>query len=81
MRRDEVVQPLIVIDEAMPMLAMDLLIKRLRLQSFVLRDEILVFSEKNGVFLRLCDFGHRLLRPQPFVASIQKPSLSIHTSR
>ena len=58
MRRDEIVQTLVVIDEAVPMRAMGILIKWLRLQAFVLGDEIFVFSEKDGVFLRLCHFSH-----------------------
>jgi hypothetical protein len=46
MRYDEIVETLVVIDEASPMFDMSFVIVRSRLQAFVLRHEILVFAEQ-----------------------------------
>lgn len=62
MRDDEVMQSLIVIDEAPPMLVMRFSIKGGRLQAFVLGHEIVVFSEKRAVFFGLC---HSIHGPHP----------------
>ncbi len=58
MPRDEVVQPLIVFDEAMPKFVMRVAIVRLRRQTLMLCLENLVFSEKSSVFLRLSHVVH-----------------------
>ena len=61
MRHDEIVQAFVVIDQASPVLDMRLAIIGIRFQAFVLRNEILVFAEKHGVFLGPGHVIHELL--------------------
>ena len=77
MRGHEVVQALIVIDEAQPVCVMRLEIMGIRFESFVLRYEIPVFAEKHAVLAGLDHLPHESHRYRREAAAVESILRSI----
>jgi len=79
MRRHEVVQALVVIDEANPVRVMRFEIVGNRFQSFVLRHEILVFAEKHAVLVGFDHLPHEFhrYRREPAIETILRSIWSV----